>query len=74
MARHDRAAEAAESEIDIIIVDQAELTPSELAQERKAALAERERLAWLSHTPEQLAHRIPVSVFAMGNLVRDQAS
>jgi hypothetical protein len=71
MAKHDRAAAAADSEIHITIVDQAELTPSELAQERSAALAERARLAWLADTPEQLARRIPVSVFAMGCLVRD---
>lgn len=70
MAKHERAAEAAGSDLDIIIIDQAELTPGELAQERKAALAERERLTWLSDTPEQLASRIPVSVFAMGHLAR----
>lgn len=58
----------AENEIHILIEDEAELTAKELAQERKAALDERKRLSWLSDTPEQLAGRIPVSVFAMGNL------
>lgn len=67
MAKHDRAAAAAESEF-IQIVDQAELTPKELAQERQAALEERKRLTWLSDTPEQIARRIPVSVFAMGGM------
>jgi hypothetical protein len=73
MAKQDRAAAAAEPEIHVLIVDAAELTPAELAQERKAAMAELERLTWLSHTAEQLASRIPVSVFAMGDLVGDQA-
>lgn len=66
MAKHEGAAPAAEHEIHII--DAAELSAAELAQERKAALAEQERLTWLNHTPEQLANRIPVSVFAMGDL------
>ena len=66
MPKQDGAAAAAAHEIHII--DAAELSPAELAQERKAALAEQERLTWLSHTPEQLANRIPVSVFAMGDL------
>lgn len=54
--------------IQIQIEDEHELTPKELAQERKAALEAHERLNWLRHTPEQLAGRIPVSVFAMGDL------
>ena len=69
MANRDRAAAAAENDIHIIIEDEAELTVKELAQERKAALDELQRLTWLSQTPEQLAGRIPVSVFAMGDLV-----
>jgi hypothetical protein len=69
MANRDRAAAAAENDIQIIIEDEAELTVKELAQERKAALDELQRLTWLSHTAEQLAGRIPVSVFAMGDLV-----
>lgn len=66
MPKQDRAAAAADHRIHIL--DAEELSPAELAQERKAALAEQERLTWLSHTPEQLANRIPVSVFAMGDL------
>lgn len=68
MTRKEEAAPVAENEIHILIEDEAELTAKELAQERKAALDERKRLSWLSDTPEQLAGRIPVSVFAMGNL------
>lgn len=57
-------------EIRIIIEDEQELTQKELAQERKAALEAQQRLTWLKHTPEQLAGRIPVSVFAMGDLAQ----
>lgn len=69
MAKSDRAEATAENEIHIPIEDEEELTAKELLQERKAALDERQRLTWLSHTAEQLAGRIPVSVFAMGDLV-----
>jgi hypothetical protein len=69
MAKKDRAEAAAENDIHVLIEDAQELTPKELDQERKAALEERQRRSWLSHTPEQLANRIPVSVFAMGDLV-----
>ncbi|HEY8360029.1 MAG TPA: hypothetical protein VIL30_21445 [Ramlibacter sp.] len=68
MALKDRADAAADNEIEILIEDQEELTPKELVQERKAKLDELQRLTWLSHTPEQLVERIPVSVFAMGDL------
>ena len=64
-----QAAEA--DEIRIILEDEAELTQKELAQERKAALEAQQRLSWLKHTPEQLVGRIPVSVFAMGDLALD---
>lgn len=57
-------------DIRIIIEDEQELTQKELAQERKAALEAQQRLTWLKHTPEQLATRIPVSVFAMGDLAQ----
>lgn len=69
MARNEEAATAAENEIHVLIEDEAELTPKELAQERKAALDEQKRLTWLAQTPEQLAGRIPVSVFALGQIV-----
>jgi hypothetical protein len=50
-----------------VLEDEAELTAKELAQERKAALEEHKRKAWLGHTPVQLAGRIPISVFDLGN-------
>ncbi|HZY18805.1 MAG TPA: hypothetical protein VFE82_10000 [Ramlibacter sp.] len=68
MAKRQRAATVVGNEIHILIEDEDELTSKELAQERKAAQAEQERLGWLFQTPEQLAGRIPVSVFAMGDL------
>ena len=69
MANKEEAAAAAGDDVHILIEDEAELTAKELAQERKAALEEHKRLAWLSQTAEQLADRIPVSVFAMGDRI-----
>lgn len=69
MPKKETVEAPAENEIHVIIEDEDELTAKELAQERKAALDEHKRLTWLSQTPEQLAGRIPVSVFAMGALV-----
>ena len=69
MTKRDWAAIAADHETHIAIEDEAELTAKELVQERKAAMEERQRLTWLHHSAEQLAGRIPVSVFAMGDLV-----
>ena len=71
MANKEAAATAADDEIHVLIEDEAELTAKELAQERKAALEEHKRKAWLTHTPAQLAGRIPVSVFAMGDRAAD---
>lgn len=69
MARKDEAVNEAQNDIRIIIEDEEELTPKELAQERKAALEEHERRNWLAQSAEQLAGRIPTSVFALGDLV-----
>jgi len=55
-------------ELDLLIEDAAHLTAKELEQERKAKLEELKKRSWMTHTAEQLAERIPVSVFAMGNL------
>ena len=55
-------------EIITLIEDAADLTPKELEQERKAKMEELKKLSWLSHSAEELAGRIPVSVFAMGDL------
>ena len=68
MATKESAAQAAENEIKVIIEDEEELTPKELEQERKAALDEHKRRSWLTQSAEELAGRIPVSVFAMGSL------
>jgi hypothetical protein len=69
MATRPSAETAADHDLHILIEDEAELTAKELVQERKAALDERQRHSWLSHSAEQLTRRIPVSVFAMGDLV-----
>ena len=69
MQTKGEAAMLADEEIEIVLEDQAELTAKELAQERKAAIEEHKRKAWLGHTPAQLAGRIPGSVFALGNHV-----
>jgi hypothetical protein len=67
MQNKDEAATLLEAEIQVVLEDEAELTAKELAQERKAALEEHKRKAWLGHTPAELAGRIPISVFALGN-------
>ena len=69
MQNKEGAAMLADEEIHVVIEDEAELTAKELAQERKAALEEHKRKAWLTHTPAQLAGRIPVSVFALSEHV-----
>jgi hypothetical protein len=55
-------------ELDVLIEDAADLTAKELEQERKAKLEEMKKRSWMSHTAQELAERIPVSVFAMGSL------
>lgn len=52
----------------IVIEDAADLSAKELAEERKAKVEELRKRSWMSETAEQLAGRIPVSVFAMGGL------
>ena len=69
MSKKELAGMAAENEVQIVIEDEAELTPKELAQEKLAALEAQKRRAWLSQSAEEIAARIPVSVFAMGTLV-----
>jgi Tfp pilus assembly protein PilN len=58
-------------EVVIVIEDAADLTAKELEQERKAQLEELKKRSWMSHSAEELAGRIPVSVFAMGSLRTD---
>lgn len=64
--QNKHAAFEAEEEIEIVLEDEAELTAKELAQERKAAIEEHKRKAWMAHSAAELAGRIPVSVFALG--------
>ena len=52
----------------ILIEDASELTPKELEIERKAKAEELRKRSWMSHSAEELAGRIPTSVFAMGSL------
>jgi hypothetical protein len=51
-----------------LIEDAHELTAKELELERKAKLDELEKRNWMSLSAQQLTDRIPVSVFAMGDL------
>ena len=55
-------------EIHILVEDAADLTPKELELERKALVEEIRKRSWMSEGAQQLASRIPVSVFAMGDL------
>lgn len=67
MQNKDETAALAEAEIHVVLEDETELTAKEIAQERKAAIEEHKRKAWLGYTPAELAGRIPVSVFDLGN-------
>ena len=69
MSKNQAAVPADLDEIITLIEDAADLTPKELLQERQAKVEELKKLSWMSHSAEQLAGRIPVSVFAMGDLV-----
>jgi hypothetical protein len=55
---------------DILTLEEKELlTPKEIEIERKAKLEELKKLSWMTQSAEQIASRVPVSVFAMGALV-----
>jgi hypothetical protein len=69
MAKINAAPAADLDAIVTLIEDAADLTPKELEQECKAKAEELRKLSWMSHSAEELAGRIPVSVFAMGDLV-----
>jgi hypothetical protein len=60
--------EAALEDVDTLIEDAADLTPKELEQERKAKIEEIKKSSWLADSAHQLAARIPVSIFAAGDL------
>lgn len=63
----NNAAQLATQE-DIGVPDSDLLSAKEIEQERKAIAEERAQLSWLKDSPKRLAKRIPVSVFAMGDL------
>lgn len=44
------------------------LSPRERAAEAKAEAEERQKLTWLADSPQQIASRIPNSVFALGQV------
>jgi hypothetical protein len=68
MAKNNAVPAAELEAIITLIEDAADLTPRELEQERLAKVEELKKLSWMSHSAQQLAGRIPVSVFAMGDL------
>lgn len=69
MSKNHAAVPADLDDIITLIEDAADLTPKELLQERQAKMEELKKLSWMSLSAEQLAGRIPTSVFAMGDLV-----
>lgn len=59
---------AANDPVLALIEDATELTPKELELECKAAAEELKKRGWLGDTAQQITKRVPVSVFAMGDL------
>ena len=60
--------DAANDLVLALIKDATELTPREFELERKAAIEEVKKRSWLGDTAQQITRRVPVSVFAMGDL------
>jgi hypothetical protein len=56
-------------EIVVLIEDAADLTAKELEQECNAKLEELNKRSWMTLSARQMADRIPISIFAMGDLV-----
>jgi hypothetical protein len=71
MSKNNAALPVDVEAIVTLIEDAGELTPKELEQECLAKVEEQKKLSWMSHSAQQLAGRIPVSVFAMGDLVTE---
>lgn len=69
MSTNNALPSADPADLVIVIEDASELTPKELELERKAQAEEIKKRSWMTHSAEELAGRIPVSVFAMGALV-----
>lgn len=66
--RTARAPQHVDSDVLPLIKDAEELTPKELEQECAALSEELKKRSWMEHSADQLAKRIPISVFAMGSL------
>lgn len=66
------AAVADQNEVELVIEDAELLTPKELEQERRAYQDEAQKRRWMADSAQQIARRVPVSVFAMGDLVAAQ--
>lgn len=56
-------------DIVVVIEDAADLTAKELEQERNAQIEELNKRSWMALSARQMAGRIPISIFAMGDLV-----
>jgi hypothetical protein len=56
-------------DIVVLIEDAADLTAKELEQECNAKLEELNKRSWMTLSARQMADRIPISIFAMGDLV-----
>lgn len=56
-------------DIVVLIEDAADLTPKELEQECNAKIEEINKRSWMALSAKQMADRIPISIFAMGDLV-----
>ena len=69
MAMHNKVALAEElAAIEVSPEDAEVLTPKEQEKERQALLEERKKRSWMGQSAQELAERIPVSVFALGEL------
>ncbi|MBL0426381.1 hypothetical protein [Ramlibacter alkalitolerans] len=70
MPVHNKAALAEElAAIQVSPEDAEVLSPKEQEKERLALLEEQKKRSWMEQTAHQLAGRIPISVFALGQLV-----
>ncbi len=56
-------------DIVVLIEDAADLTAKELEQECTAKIEELSKRSWMALSARQMADRVPISIFAMGDLV-----
>ena len=72
MSKNQAIAVTAATDLDEIVTlieDAADLTPKELEQECNAKIEEMSKRSWMALSAKQMADRIPISIFAMGDLV-----